>query len=101
MTASLFTPRASGELRQAAAWIAEHSPAAAEELLAAALAAADRVTRNPGLARVELRLAPERFRFWSLRGFPYLLVIDTENDPPVIARFVHQARDLWAALDDL
>jgi hypothetical protein len=32
---------------------------------------------------------------------PYLLVIDTSADPPVVARFVHQARDLPAVPDDL
>lgn len=53
------------------------------------------------LARVEPRLAPARFRFWSLRGYPYLLVIDTENDPPFVARFVNQSRDLPVALSDL
>jgi hypothetical protein len=53
------------------------------------------------MAHTEIRLAPSRYRFWSLRGFPFLLVIDTETDPPVVARFVHQARDLPVILDDL
>ena len=101
MTARLFTPRASHELRAAAEWIAEDSPETAENMLTAALEAAGRVLQRPMLARVELRLAPPRYRFWSLRGYPYLLVIDTENEPPVIARFVHQARDLPVHLDDL
>ena len=89
------------ELRDAAAWIAEDNLDAAESLLLAALTAARRITNKPTLARVQINLAPARFRFWSLRGFPYLLVIDAEHDPPVVARFVHQARDLPAALDDL
>ncbi len=101
MTADLFTPRARRELREAAVWIAEENPDAADNLLRTALEAAMRVTRNPKLARAESRLAPPRYRFWSLRGFPFLLVIDTENDPPVVARFVHQARDLPVVLDDL
>jgi len=101
MTAALFTPRARRELRHAAEWIAEENPAAAEHLLTAALEAAIRVTRNPAMARTEIRVAPSRYRFWSLRGFPFLLVIDTENVPPVVARFVHQARDLPVILDDL
>jgi plasmid stabilization system protein ParE len=101
VTAKLFTPRASRELTAAAAWIAEDNPDAAENLLSAAITAATRVTKQPMLARVELRLAPNRYRFWSLRGYPYLLVIDTENDPPVVARFVHQTRDLPALLDEL
>ncbi len=44
-------------------------------------------------------LAPARYRFWSLRGFPYLLVYDAEADPPIILRFVHQSRDLPGVLD--
>jgi toxin ParE1/3/4 len=55
--------------------------------------------RDPKLGRVRLDLAPERYRFWSLRGFPYLLVYDAEAEPPIILRFVHQSRDLPALLD--
>jgi toxin ParE1/3/4 len=101
MTPGLFAPRARRELLEAVAYIAEDNPEAAENLLTVASAAARRVTERPTLARTQLRLAPARYRFWSLRGYPYLLVIDTENDPPVVARFVHQARDLWVVLDDL
>jgi plasmid stabilization system protein ParE len=101
MTAGLFTPRAERELRRRAAWIAEDNPDAAEGLLTAAIAAAKLVTQKPALARVERRLAPVRYRFWSLRAYPYLLVVDTGSDPPVVARFVHQSRDLPAVLDDL
>jgi len=39
-------------------------------------------------------LAPERYRFWSLRGVPDLLVCDAEAEPPIILCFVHQSRDL-------
>ena len=97
MTERLFAPRAARELREAAAWIAESDPGTAENLLRAALAAAGRLARQPHLARVEAQLAPERFRFWSLRGYPYLLVIDTARSPAVVARFVHGSRDLPAA----
>ena len=101
MTRGLFTPRAAQELETAAAWIAEDHPNAAEALLEAALRATTRIAGKPQLARVRPALAPARIRFWSLRGFPYLLVLDVEHDPPVIARFVHQARDLPVVLDDL
>jgi toxin ParE1/3/4 len=49
--------------------------------------------------RIRLELAPRRYRFWSLRGFPYLLVYDAEAEPPIILRFVHQSRDLPGVLD--
>ena len=101
MTPRLFAPRARRELRDAAAWIAEDNPAAAEGLLRATLRAAELVAARPGIARVRLDLAPVRFRFWSLRGYPYLLVFDVERTPPVVARFAHQARDLPVLLSDL
>jgi plasmid stabilization system protein ParE len=101
MTSGLFTPRARRELREAAKRIAEDNPTAAESLLSTALAAAQQATLKPLLARAQLSLAPARYRFWSLRGYPCLLVIDTENNPPVVARFVHHARDHPAALEDL
>ncbi len=101
MTPGRFAPRARRELRQAAEWIAEDNPAAAEALLQAALRAADRIAARPGLGHVRLELAPARFRFWSLRGFPYILVLDCTRNPPVVARVVHQARDLPTTLADL
>lgn len=101
MSRGLFTPRARRELLQAVAWIAEDNQDAAEALLAAVLRAAELVSAKPALARVRPELAPARFRFWSLRGYPYLLVFDVEHDPPVIARMVHQARDLPVMLSDL
>jgi plasmid stabilization system protein ParE len=98
---ALFSPRALRELRAAAAFIAEERPETAEQLLLQAIEAAERIAVKPMLARVDLHLAPARFRFWSLRGFPYLLVIDTKPTPPLVTRFVHQARDLPAILRDL
>jgi toxin ParE1/3/4 len=75
------------------------NPAAAEALLAAAMGATRRLQARPKLGRARLELAPERYRFWSLRGFPYLLVYDAEASPPIILRFVHQWRDLPTVLD--
>jgi toxin ParE1/3/4 len=99
VTSPIFAPRAQRALREAAMWVAEDNPAAADALLAAAMAVARRLQVRPKLGRVRLELAPERFRFWSLRGFPYLLVYDAEAEPPIILRFVHQSRDLPAVLD--
>ena len=83
MTSPIFAPRAQRELREAAVWVAEDNPAAADALLAAAISAARRLQARPKLGRVRLELAPERYRFWSLRGFPYLLVYDAEAEPPI------------------
>ena len=101
MKRGLFAPRALRELREAAAWIAQDNPDAAEALLRAAVRASEMIAVKPTFARVRLDLAPARFRFWSLRGYPYLLVFDVDRVPAVVARLVHQARDLPVALRDL
>ena len=59
------------------------------------------ITSRPGLAHLRPNLATDRFRFWPLRGFPYVLVFDVARSPPVVARMVRQSRDLPAVLDDL
>jgi toxin ParE1/3/4 len=99
VTSPLFAPRAQRELRDAVLWIEKDNPAAADALLAAAIAAARGLQAGPKLGRVRLDLAPAQYRFWSLRGFPYLLVYDAEAEPPIILRLVHQSRDLPATLD--
>jgi toxin ParE1/3/4 len=99
VTSALLAPRAQRELRDAVLWIEKDNPAAADALLVAAIAAARRLQARPKLGRVRPDLAPTRYRFWSLRGFPYLLVYDAEAEPPIILRLVHQSRDLPATLD--
>jgi len=101
VTGRLFAPQALRELRQASVWIAKDNRGAADALLAAALRAAQQLAEKPQLGRVRLDLAPERFRFWALRGFPYLLVYDAEVQPARIIRIVHMARDLPVVLRDL
>ncbi len=101
MIEGIFTPQARRELEAAIDWIADDNPDAAEGLLRAALQAATMIAVKPMLARIRTDLAPSRYRFWSLRGYPYLLIFDTDMDPSVVARFVHQARDLPALLNDL
>jgi plasmid stabilization system protein ParE len=100
MKRGLFAPRALRELREAAAWIAQDNPDAAEALLRAAVRASEMAVK-PTFARARLDLAPARLRFWWLRGYPYLLVFDVDRVPAVVARLVHQARDLPVALRDL
>ena len=85
----------------AATTIAEDNPSVAEVFVSVVEESAARVCARPNLARLEPKLATDRFRFWSVRGFPYLLVIDTAAEPPSIVRIVHQARDLPVALRDL
>ena len=96
-----FSPRARLELRAAAEWIAEDNEAAAVALLQAAIDSADLVATRPGVGQARPELATDRFRFLPLRGFPYILVYDLSQAPPVVTRLVHQARDLPIALADL
>ena len=100
MNARLFTLRAQQELEDAAVWINQDNAEAAEALLTAAECAAQLLQANLFLGRSRPELAPEPYRFWPLRGFPYLLVYDAALNPPMIVRVVHQSRDLPAALED-
>ncbi|HEY1933116.1 MAG TPA: type II toxin-antitoxin system RelE/ParE family toxin [Acetobacteraceae bacterium] len=63
--------------------------------------AARRIGQYPALGRNELSLADARYRFWSISGFPYLLVYRSDTSPPSIVRFVHTARDLPPLLAEL
>jgi toxin ParE1/3/4 len=96
----LFSLRAQRELRAAAEWIAADNPQAARMLVRTAMRAAALLQRRPQLGGRRPQWAPERYRFWPLRGFPYLMVYDAEAQPPHVVRFVHTARDLPALLQE-
>jgi len=78
----------------------EHT-AAAEKLQRTVAEAAQRIGQYPALGRHEPALADARYRFLSVRGFPYLLVYRPDTSPPSIVRFVHVKRDLARVLADL
>ena len=78
----------------------EHD-AAAQRLREVVATAARRIGARPMLGRQALALADARYRFWSVPGFPYLLVYRPDLSPPSIVRFVHTARDLPVLLADL
>jgi toxin ParE1/3/4 len=82
-------------------WIAEDNPDAGIALLTAALHAAELLTARPMLGRLRTELLPAPYRFWSLRGFPYLLVYNAATVPPRILRVLHTARDLPTLLGDV
>jgi len=95
----LLAPRAQRELRDAVEWIADDNPDAALALIAALTRTVSMLEAKPLLGRQRLALAPANFRFWLLRGFPYVLVYSVAHDPPLIVRVIHQSRDLAAALE--
>jgi toxin ParE1/3/4 len=100
LLARSLAPRAQRELRNAVRWIVDDSPEAGLALIAALTRTVAMLKANPLLGRQRLELAPANFRFWLLRGFPYVLVYSVAHDPPLIVRVIHQSRDLSAALDD-
>jgi toxin ParE1/3/4 len=96
-----LTGPARNEAHDAASWIARDNRGASR----AFRAALDRTTlllaEHPevGFQRPELAGAP--YRFFVLRGFPYLVVYDPTTRPPTIVRVIHGARDLPEVLRDL
>ncbi|HME73645.1 MAG TPA: type II toxin-antitoxin system RelE/ParE family toxin [Myxococcota bacterium] len=96
-----LAPAAQKDLRAAVAWIARDNETAARALRAAVSVAARRIGERPEIGRLRPELTSSRYRFWSLSGFPYLLVYDVSAVPPRIARVLHMARDLPTALMSL
>jgi toxin ParE1/3/4 len=56
---------------------------------------------HPLIGTVRPELANEPFRFTVVRGFPYVVVYDASQRPPLIMRIVHGARDLTQVLRGL
>ena len=94
-----FAARAEREFLQALRQM-EHA-SVAETLRRTVEDAARQLGEHPQLGRLEPVLADVRYRFWSLQGFPYLLVYRPDTVPPSIIRFVHTARDLPVVLAKL
>lgn len=101
MTAATLSPRARNELFDAADYIADDNPAAAEALIDAVEAAAERIGRHPQIGVVRTHLLLPEFRFLVLAGFPYLVIYNADRDPPEIVAIVHASRDLPPLLRDL
>jgi len=98
-----FAPQAARDVEAAAEWISEMAggPDVARRMVQAVVEAADRIASRPGLGRLRLDLVPAPFRFWTVRGFPYLLVYNADRSPTQVVRVLHMARDLPTLLGDL
>lgn len=57
-------------------------------------AAALRIGANPAIGARRPGLVPDRFRFWPLPRYRYVLVYAADADAPRILRILHTARDL-------
>jgi toxin ParE1/3/4 len=100
-TPASLTPAARRALAEAARWIADDNPAAARRLREAVAKAGRLIGARPLAGRVQPDLVGDQYRFWSLPGFPFVLVYRPATLPPQIVRVIHTSRDLPAALTDL
>lgn len=96
-----LAPAARREAAHAVRWLAKRNPAASRGLRQAILEAARLIGVRPLAGRRRPELVGERYRFWALTRFPYLLVYDPLSDPVQILRLVHMRQDLPRALADL
>jgi toxin ParE1/3/4 len=101
VTPAELSSRAQQDLLAATRWIEEDNPRAAEALLEGVRGAARLIGRHPDIGRLRPEITAKDYRFLPLTGFPYVLVYDPRLTPPLIARILHGARDLPAALRDL
>lgn len=98
---AVFAPAALTDLLEAVAWIAKDNPLAAETLRDVAATAARRLGRHPHLGAIRPLLGADRYRFFRLRGYPYLLVYTADTSPPRILSVLHMARDLPKIIADI
>jgi len=100
MSAARLAPRARRDLLAAVQWIAKDNPAAARALRDAVAEAARRIGEYPEIGRLRPDIADAPYRFVTLTGFPYVIVYNSERQPPLILRVLHGARDLPELLRD-
>lgn len=93
MTAVL-APRARRDLLAAVRWIANDNPAAARALRNAVARAAENIMAHPMIGPHRPELASPPYRFLSLTGFPYIIIYTPAQNPPLILRILHAARDI-------
>jgi toxin ParE1/3/4 len=94
MSAALLSPRARNDLLEAVRWIAKDNRVAARGLREAVVLAARRIGEHPQIGVLRPELADDPVRFLPLTGYPYLIVYDSADIPPLILRVLHGARDL-------
>lgn len=94
MTPARLSPAAKRDILEAVAWIARDSPQAARALRQSIERVAQLIGEHPaaGSGRPECVSLP--YRLISLTGFPYTIVYDCDQRPPLIVRVLHGARDI-------
>jgi len=95
---AVLVPAARRDLREAVARIARDNPDSARRLRTRLETAPRRLGDNPAIGAQRPALAEARYRFLTIRGFPYLLVYTADTDPPRVLRVLHITRDIAAIL---
>ena len=98
---AILAPEARAELVRAVRRMAKENAFAARGFRQAVGEAARLIGAHPDAGRIDLRLAPSHYRFWSLTRFHYVLVYEASERPPRIAHVLHTARDLAPLLSEL
>ena len=98
---AVISAAARKDLLDAAAWIAKTNPLAARALRGSIVEAAIVLGDSPNIGFERIDLIDSPVRFWILRGFPYIIVYDSELRPPLILRVLYGARDLPEVLAEL
>ena len=100
MTAARISPAARRDLLSAMKWIAKDNPAAARALQINVAKVAITIGEHPYAGNLRPDIVQAPYRCLSLIGFPYVIVYHADRRPPVIARILHEARDLPVILRD-
>jgi plasmid stabilization system protein ParE len=89
-----FLEEATAEYWDAVAWYADRSLALADRFITAVRGAADRISQWPGRGGPYLAGT----RYWSVRGFPYLLIYREVDGEIEIVAVSHGRREpgYWA-----
>ena len=98
MTRAVLSPAAVRDILEIVEWIASENPVAAKGFRTALDRLADTIGEHPRSGALKPQLASPPIRFFSLRGFPYVVVYTPDRDPPLIVRVLHGARDFPAVL---
>jgi len=95
-----LTPLAESDLEEIVDFIVDASgPQRASAVLAALLAAAERVAERPGMGHVRPDLSDADVLFWPV--YRYLIVYRTDAVPLEIVRVLHGSRDPAALREEL
>ena len=98
-----FAPEALRDIETAADWLADGpgGEPLARRFVHAVTEAGGRVAKRPLLGHRRLELLPDPYRFYAVKGFPYLLVYNTARTSAPVARVVYMGRDLAVLLANL